>query len=282
VTRTSVTWRGLTLTTGTDAAYRILSLEGWEERPTARYDKQVRTRGHGTHPSPLWSDERIVTIEGQCWSEEQRDQMLFGLQAAAAYGEDDSTEPLTVVAANRTLSAGAQLLVCKPMLARTEWGMGRFGWLLQWRCPDPLRYGPARSPYIGLPVSGGGLTYPLTYPLDYGAPGSTGQLVLTNAGTAPAPIVFGVRGALPQGFELSAGSRRLTYVAQVPSGQVIAVDTAAGTVLVEGTADRRANLTYADWLEVPPMSSLTVQFTSLGGVYDVGAQLTATFADTYW
>lgn len=277
---TSLSWRGLTV--GAGSRYRMRTLEGWEDRPTARYDKQNRTRGHGSHRSHVWSDERTVTVEGWCWTATDRDALLMGLQAVSAYSDTDDTEPLVVTAAGRTLTAGAQLLEARPALLRGEWGVGRFGWLLQWRCPDPLRYGPPRTVPTGLPTSGGGLVYPLTYPLDYGALGDTGQLQLTNAGTAPAPILFTVRGPLPQGWELSAAGQRLTYPVPVPAGQVLAIDTAEGTVLVEGTASRRANLTAADWLTVPAQSSLTVQLTSLGGAYDPAAQATATVQDTYW
>lgn len=289
---TSLLWRDLTLATGRDAPYRIHTLEGWEDRPPARYDKQPRSRGHGTHRSTLYSDERTVTVEGWCHSAEERDELLFGLQAVGAYAEDDDTEPLTVTAAGRTLWAGGQLLEARPMLTRGQWGIGRFGWLLQWRCPDPLRYGAARtSEPVGLPTAGGGLTYPLSYPLSYGAAGSTGRVTLTNAGTAPAPVVLAVRGDLPGGVELSSAAtgERLTYVAPIPGAQVVEFDTAAGTVLVEGTSSRRAALTAADWLHVPARDrrtgeagELTVQLTSLSTVTAGGAQLTATTQDTYW
>jgi hypothetical protein len=84
---------------------------------------------------------------------------------------------------------------------------------LQWRCPDPLRYGSSQS-YgpIGLPTSGGGLVYPLVYGLTYGTQGTVGQLTLTNAGTADASVVFTVTGSLPLGFQISSSDgQRLTF-----------------------------------------------------------------------
>lgn len=277
---TSVLWRGLPMGAGT--RYRIRSLEGWEARPPARYSKVPRTGGHGTHRSRVLSDERIVTVEGWCWSSVERDQLLADLQAAAGYVDGDDTNPLAVTVAGRALTAGGQLIEARQMLIRGEWGIGRFGWLLQWRCPDPLRYGPARALSTELPNPGGGLTYPLTYPLDYGAAGTSGSITLTNPGSADAPIVLAARGGHEQGFEVSAAGRRLTYGAPVPAGQVIELDTARGTVLVEGTASRRSNLVRADWLMVPARSSLTVQYTTLGGARDPGALLTATWSETHW
>jgi hypothetical protein len=280
VNPTTVAWRGLTMATGQDTDYRIIELEGWEELPAPRYDKTPRTNSHGVHPSKVWSDERIVTVTGFSWSAAERDARVAELQSGLAFGDDE--EPLTITAAGRTLTAQAQLLAARAALLRGEWGVGRFGWLAQWRCPDPLRYGPETTLSTGLPDAGGGLTYPLAYDLDYGAAGATGSITLTNAGTADAPIVFAVRGPLEQGFEISAGGQRLRYPVAVPAGQVLELDTAAGTVLVEGTASRRGNLTVADWMRVPKKGSLTVQFTSLGGARDPAAQLSATWAEAHW
>jgi hypothetical protein len=91
-----------------------------------------------------------------------------------------------------------------------------------------------------------------------------------------------VTGPLPSGFELSAYGRRLLYPVAVPAGQTVTIDTAAGTVVVEGTANRRAELVVADWLTVPAGSTSTVQFTSLGGAYDPAAIVTATYASAWW
>jgi hypothetical protein len=280
---TNVAWRGLTLGNGT--LYRLDTVEGWEERPPGRYNNTPRTRAHGSHRSQVLADERIVTVTGWAFTPEQRDELLEQLQDVSGFGDVDDTEPLTITAAGRTLTAGAQLIRAVPSLNRGQWGAGWFGWLLQWRCPDPLRYGPARTVGpVGLPTDGGGLTYPLSYPLGYGTAGETGRVALANAGTAPAPIVFAVRGDLPGGAELSAAAtgQRLTYAQPIPGQQLVEIDTAAGTVLVEGTSSRRAALISADWLHVPARSQLTVQFTSLSLEHAGTAQLVATTQDTYW
>ena len=279
---TAVLWRDLTMATGPSATYRITSLEGWEGLPAPRYDKLNRTRGHGSHSSPVWADERVVTVEGRSWDQENRDQVLWELQSRMTF--DGGEEPLTVTAAGRTLTAAAQLLRCDPVMVAQDWGIGRFGWIAQWRCPDPLRYGLPGAPLsTGLPTSSGGLTYPLVYPLTYGVAGNSGRITIPNPGSAPASIVFDVSGPLPAGFELSSGSQRLVYPVAVPAGQVITIDTAAGSVVAEGTADRRGNLTVADWLQVPPGSALAVQFSSLGGAYDAAATVTvAAPRGAYW
>jgi hypothetical protein len=229
--KTSLTWNGLTIGAGT--RYRMLTLEGWEELPASRYDKQPRANAHGAHPTPVYADERIVGVEGYCWDSTDRDQLLSDLRAFLTFADDpdEDTEPLAVTAAGKTLTAGAQLITALPKLTRGEWGVGRFGWLLQWRCPDPRRYGAPQTAPTGLPSASGGLTYPLAYPLAYGTVGVTGRITLTNPGTAPAPILLQVTGAHDVGWEVSAveTGQRLTYPVPVPAGQTIELDTAAGT-----------------------------------------------------
>lgn len=271
---TSGVWRGLAFGAGT--SFRVREVEGWEELPAPRYEKQPRARAHGVHRTRVWADERIVTVTGYCWTAADRDSLVAELEAGLVFGDDEDGEPLTLTVAGRTLTAQAQILAARPVLKAGEWGIGRFGWVAQWRCPDPIRYGQPGDPVsTGLPTSGGGLAYPLTYPLAYGTVGDPGQITLVNDGTAPAPIAFTVTGGLPAGFEISADTgQRLVYAETVPAGQTLHGDTGAGTLLAEGTSERRGNLTVADWMQVPARGQLTLQFTSLGGAYDPAATLT--------
>jgi hypothetical protein len=275
-----VTWRGLTL--GGDVSdFEITEITGWEDLGDVEDYSQPRARGHGEHPGDLYSRARIVSVTGEVVDSLRRDALAAELRAAT--GLDSEIRDLSVDLFGLVLTAGARLLR-RSVTIVPSYVVGGVPFALQWRCPDPLRYGyPQPSQSVGLPTSGGGLAYPLAYDLDYGAAGEDGSLTLTNPGTAPAPIVMEVRGPLEQGFEVSAAGQRLRYPVPVPAGQVITIDTGAGTVLVEGTADRRANLTIADWFQVPALSSLMVQFTSLGGAYDPGAALTVpAFRAAYW
>lgn len=289
----AVVWRDLTLSRAT--GHRIVSIEGWESLPPNRYDKIPRARGHGAHPSPVWADERLITVTGTSYSVADRDQLLLNLMRRMSL--DEREEPLAITTAGRTLTAAAQLLRADPVISAGSWNVGLIKWVAQWRCTDPLRYGPEQSLDTGLPTSGGGLSWPAFGgaggTLDWGTPGVTGQLTLTNPGTAAAAIVLDVQAGsangLQKGWEVSAAGKRLTYPAAVPPGQLIEVDTGAGSVLAERTADRRGELTRADWLLIPAAipatgrpGSLTLQFTSLGGPYDPGTRLYARWKETNW
>lgn len=274
---TEITWAGLTL--GGDSDYSVLSITGWEELAGLTDMSAARVRGHGDHLGDQFSQARIVTVTGEIVDSVDRDSLARALESVTSVRS--GLQDLTIELFGQALTAQGRI-VQRALTIGQEYDFGAVPFALQWRCPDPLRYGPAVTTSTGLPTTSGGLVYPLTYPLSYGSAGSSGQLTLTNSGTADAPILFVVSGSLPNGFEISAAGQRLTYPAAVPSGQPVTIDTGSGSVTVEGTADRRTTLTNADWMQVPAMSSLTVQFTSLGGTYDPAANLTASYRPAYW
>lgn len=282
-----VTWRGITL--GGDALpdVDVEQISGWDDLPDLQDMSQPRTRGHGDHPGDLFSQARVVTVTGTIASRRARDTLARVLMAGSPVSSP--VEPLTIETFGRSLTAGARL-VRRSLPVGENYAAGNVPFVLQWRCPDPLRYGPEQSLSTGLPTSAGGLVFPLfgSGALNWGPPDASGQLTLVNPGTADAGIDLAVTGGLQAGFEVSAAGERITYPTAVPAGQTVDIDTAAGTVLVEGTADRRGELLRADWFLVPAAApdgtpgSLTLQFTSLGGPYDPAARLTARWKETTW
>lgn len=277
-----ITWGGLVL--GGDTDYAISEISGWEDLADVTDLSVARVRGHGDHVGDIYARGRVVTVMGQIADSVDRDALAQALRAATPVSSE--VTDLSVDLLGQALTAGARLVRRTVTIART-YDVGEIPFALQWRCPDPLRYGQSQPPVsTGLPTSSGGLSYPLAYPLDYGTAGTPGQVTLTNEGTAPAPFVFEVFGGsttgLPGGFELSAGTQRLVYPTAVSPGETLTGDTAAGTLVAEGTADRRGFLTVADWMQVPAGGSLTIQFTSLGG-FDAAASFTVpSFRSAFW
>jgi hypothetical protein len=279
MTDTAVTWRGITIGGGGD--FHVEEITGWDDLPDITSYDQARSRGHGDHTGSQYARARIVTVSGSIASPTARNTLARALIAGSPV-ETDLLEDLSIQTFGQVLTAGARL-IRRSLPVGENYAAGVVPFALQWKCPDPLRYGAPQPPIsTGLPTSTGGLVYPLTYGLTYGTAGNPGQVALTNPGTADAAIVFTVTGGLSSGFEVSAAGQRITYPYEVPAGQTLVIDTAAGSALVEGTADRRGYLTNSDWMQVPAGGSLTVQFTSLGGAYDPAATLTASTRPAYW
>lgn len=294
---TTLTWRGLTVY-GTRASRHWLStLDGWEDLPPTRRDSQPRT-GHGTFGGTPLSDERTVTVTGACSTPAERDTLLHELQAVMWLSGTTDTEPLTIDHAGRVLTADAQLTRFKPGMG--TWSSGQFSWAVEWVCPDPLRYAAPVSVWTLFPTPRGGLEYDLYTDgagadlgwLDYGLASDTGRLVVTNTGTAPAPVLFQVEGEVaPQGFDIAqlASDRRLRFVGPNSATSVLVLDGATGNVLVDGTADRGGQLTHRDWPVVPAAtrvagvlvpSSLELAFINLGATSS--ARLTAVVRPGSW
>jgi hypothetical protein len=270
VADTEVTWRGLKL--GGDTGYILNEVTGWEDRPAVTDYDTPRSRGHGDHIGDLFSRSRIVTVSGKIADASGRDAMALALQGVSTVSS--TIEDLTIDLLGRSLTAGGRIIQSSVAIGM-NYSVGEIPFALQWKCPDPLRYGPAQAAAsTGLPTSSGGMVFPMVFPMDLGTSGDSGRIVLSNSGTAPAPILATITGGLPFGYEISSGGQRLRYETGVPAGETLTLDTAEGTVLAQGTADRRANLTIADWIQVPPLSSITLQFSSLGGAYDPAARLT--------
>lgn len=280
---TSVDFSGLTLGYGTP--YRIDSLAGWEELPSTRFEDVQRPNAHGAFDSVVYASARTVAISGWCFELDARDAILEALRRQV--GLQAGLAPLSVTVAGRTLTSQARVTKAGAILTRGEWGIGRFGWQVEWRCPDPLRYSESVPASCGFPGSSGGLTFPLFAPdgvLDFGVLADPGSVTVRNEGTADAPVRLRVDGPTPpEGFDLVDvdTGRRLRYIDAIPAGSWVDLDSATGTVTINGQADRSGFLSIAQWWQVPAGGSSTVAFVPLGAS-NTQARLTASVAPAWW
>lgn len=276
-----------TLLMGPDTPYDIAEAEGLDELPDLRDDDEDRPGQHGQDSGPDLASGRTVelTLEVMGTPDVPYTTALADLRRATVPDEDGQTVPLWF----RLPGLPVLRLDVKPRRRRiptnTEYEMGFAEADLQLRSPRPFAVGSERTASTGLVSSGGGgLAYPLAYPLEYGDAGSSGRVVLANAGTAPSWQTYTVWGPFDEtGFEildLSTG-RRLVYSAAVDEGSWVVIDTATGRVLEQGTASRRFNLTRAQWAPIRPAQSAAVQISALG-IPQASARLDVVWTDTYW
>ncbi|MEN0083996.1 MAG: hypothetical protein AAGC66_04430 [Leifsonia sp.] len=133
---------------------------------------------------------------------------------------------------------------------------------------DPKRYGPlvVPTPKTGLPTGGGGVGYPITYPLDFGVPGNPGTIVLANTGNAAVVPDFQITGGLSGGFDLLAQetSAHKRFERLIPSDSVVTLRQSEGRAFIDGDNDVTRDLTYDEPIVVPPKSFVTVQFNAIG------------------
>lgn len=133
---------------------------------------------------------------------------------------------------------------------------------------DPLKYGPTEILTTGLPVSSGGLAFPIVFPIDFGTVGNSGRVVTTNSGEAETVSLIEVTGGLGGGFSAACVElgREIRFERQIPLGSTVSVDLRTGQAFIDGQSPVSGSLTRRDWWTVPPGETRTIQFNSIGAV----------------
>lgn len=150
-----------------------------------------------------------------------------------------------------------------------------FGWQLPllcakgyWESVDTKNTAPVQvssAPTDGLDWGSGGLDWG-SGGLDWGTSGVQGTITIDNAGNLPAWPVFTFAGPVLQpSLTDPLTGRQLLYSGQVLAGQTLVIDTSPDTrsVTLDGV-DRFGYMLSAQWMSVPPRSSLVLQFGGSG------------------
>lgn len=280
----SFSWSGIDFTT--DGPYYLTDVEGWSNPPDASAQDRAISGGHGSAKMPMIRGSRTVTLSGVCVGKDVRDQLLRRLDDAMAFGfdEGETSSPLAGYVAGQVLTADAQLQRYAPLTQKQMWGRGVFPWSIQWRCPDPLRYGAYRSETSVIGQSGAGLTLPLALPAAFPANPIGGQITINNPGNARTPVVLSLQGPLDQpGVIVNGGTARqrsTEYPLTLSDSDRLVIDTSSGGALLNG-AYRAPRLG----------SSLTKKLELMPGVNSVAAlgiagasspTLTVLYRPAYW
>ncbi len=244
-----IEWGGVLLGSGT--AYRWLELTGLEDLPGIDSGNVSRPARHGSWPGIAYAQERTITWSSQVSTEP----IDFGtavraLRQATALSSDDVDAPLVI----RT-KGGEERLAYGRIRNRAipnekDAGIGRVKATIAWVCADPRLYSvDEHDTEIPQPSGGSGLTYPLIYPLDWGAGGESGSRLILNDGDTPSSPRIEITGpCTTPAVTLVASGRTIELDLTIGSGETVVIDTAAGTIEIDG-ADRLYALTARS---VPP------------------------------
>ncbi len=178
-----VEWRS-NLWGGTDAAVAMTGLDGWLNWQL-RGSNADRPGRHGSFPGLKRLTERTVEVELTSMSDDAA--LLSAIRTATVPEEDPVEEPLVIWAGTTEPQRVMARLERRAIPTDYDWSVGHHRCTLQWVATDPRRYSLAEytSPMIGLVSPGiGGLSFPMSFPLSFGTPGTPGVLTVTNAGEA--------------------------------------------------------------------------------------------------
>jgi hypothetical protein len=251
--------------TGTDPY--LVDLPGWDDSAAVKRDKVRRNTGHGVFgQSPVYDDAKYFEIVGRIIHPGGAAQIralrttLMGLKRLAPGW------PVTVADS----TDGSVRTAYVEFNGKLEFYVADENAVADFTIPlamkDPRTYGPVEVLSTGLPSGGGGITFPLQFPLDFGAPGVPGRVVTTNAGEAETYSIIEVTGGLSEGF--SAVCRELgqeiRFERQIPLGSTVSVDLRTGQAFIDGQSPVSGSLTRRDWWTNPPGATRTIQLNGLG------------------
>lgn len=252
-------------------------IKGWSMGGGVESNMTNRAGEHGMYDGPTYRRGRVISITGMCIAPDRASAEAAADLLAGTLG-DGSMGTLTVT--NAVGSRSAQVRMSGEPQATWTGGLV-FAWTLQFTAPDWRRYGAPSSLSTSLAGGGGGLVWPIGSYFDFGAPGSLGQVTLSNTGNAPTEPVFTVTPPLAAGFQITyvQTGQRIVYPAAVVDNTVI--DCSAGSVLMGGV-DRTGLLSVDQFFSVPKGSNATFQFSTLGAeTASTPTSMSATLAPAY-
>lgn len=155
-----------------------------------------------------------------------------------------------------------------------------FGWQVTLVAPDPVKLSAVEhtTGLVPLPITTGGLTWPVTWPISWPSTTVVGTAQCTNSGSVDTGLIIQVFGPVIQPrVSLARGTdvQTLQFNLTLDSGQWLTVDTKAHTVLLNDTVSRRGLTSGTFPILSPGTSELSWQSTT----YDSAARVSATWHD---
>ncbi|AHH98336.1 phage distal tail protein [Kutzneria albida] len=272
-----ITINGSTDTNGCD--WILTKEDGWFGSPAVKAIRNDKPASRGVFRGVEYRGARVIVLEGTLSAPSVATLQNAIDTLSAVCPDPKSLYPLTVTSAN---SARYINVALDAPITTTPISWQSVAFSLQLMAPDLRKLDNSLTTLsTGLTTAGtGGVSYPVTYPVNYGTPGSGGSLVVTNTGTADADMTFTLAGALttPTITRADTGDT-LTYNATLSSTDSVVINTNTGAV-TQGGINRRALLTANNWFSIPAQSSITIQFRS-GSPGDTGT-LTVSYRNTWY
>lgn len=273
---------------GAGTAWRWDDLQGWEETPGIDSGTVLKASDHGAWPGTFYAQTRTVTVSMVVRCEPGN--MNGTLRQLAAATPIDASDEVPLVV---QLDDDAPLMVFARCTRRAfnvarghRTGLARGA--IEFEASDPRRYSLLENVHTtGLPQPEPGLAWPLVFPLDFGTPGSTGNINATNSGDAPTHPTFAIKGPCdtPTIANLTTGAL-LEYDISLSASDTLYIDTNQGTVTLNGlTANRLYTATTRSQPEgafTLPAGSSALAFRSDDADPDPASTLSVTWRSAFW
>ncbi|MDN6559586.1 phage tail domain-containing protein [Bifidobacterium crudilactis] len=242
------------------------SLDAWHSLPESKAEISERPKAHGAFDVGTDWRQSAAFVLTVAYLSDSYTETVAAIRALTGLAQTDAL--ITMSVSEESVVTTRQVSIRRIDVPDLHDATSVGSIAIDLLAPDPVAYGVESSVSTGLPAPGGGVAFPVGFPVGFGAAGVDGRARFTNDGTAPAPVRFRVSGGLPDGFSLRCVETgdALTFRRPVASDDYVLLDSSDGSALLNGVSPVSGYLTDDDWWQVGPGETCTVQFTSLGGV----------------
>lgn len=247
----------------------LTSLEGWDDGWEGNAALDQRPTADGGWASLQYAVPRVIqlggTIDAETWDDATRAfqrllaQLPFRQLGSIAVSEGEGTVPeMTALVRQHG----------KPMLPGDVRNEGYAEFSLSLIAPDPRKYDTtSRMTSLVLPISSGGLSFPITFPISFPVSTTRSQATLENDGNVLTYPTMMLVGPCPPATITNLTTGEVMRVADpVPADQSLVIDVLGNTATTGGQG-RRVLGTW--WGLVPGVNEIA--FAADG--YDAAAQL---------
>lgn len=238
----TVDWNGdIQLGFGTRWVIDDPGIVGWEESTPVDKTSEARADSYGDRDTPLRARGRTVQVAGFVTTGTDRDNLVAAFRRALTLPQNPREKgELTITTAGRRLMAYGQVTGRK-ILMGSHWGLGRFGWAVQFQCDDYVRYGDELTATAPLTApAGSGITPPFTPALVLPFIAKSGSVTVVNSGERLTPLVATLKG--PQsgnvGIVNTTTGKTLRYALSLSSADTLVIDTRKGWAMLNNDSSR--------------------------------------------
>jgi phage-related protein len=260
-----------TLDIAGDSPYALVQAEGFASTPDIREFDTENAQQHGETFGDDFLNKRVITLqlEAHAETDEEFDTRIRALQVALAPGQGSRTLKFRLpgVAGGGVRQVEARTRKISAPIERERWFHRLPVITVQLECSDPRMYDATETEVsTTLPIGGGGLTFPLTFPIVF-EPVDGGSLQVPNEGTFPTLPVLTIFGpcTVPKVTHVQTDSF-LQFNLSLAEGSFLEIDFRSRTVLLNGSGNRYNTLVNgSSWFEFTPGSN-ELRFNASSGM----------------
>ncbi len=248
-------YRGATFGDGT--LIEAASVEGFG-LPDLRTADAARSGAHGSYVGADWSQGRSIIMQLEAFGATSTalEALLAPLFAAAVPSSTESPLAFKLPGqVDRFVNARCRR---RSPVIDNAYALGFARFAIEFYASDPRIYATTLTSLSAtLPTVSGGLAFPAAAPFVFGSSGSGGAIAATNSGTFETPWTATFNGPLVAPTLSHTGQgKTLAFTGTLAAGETLVLDSAAKTVLLNGTASRYSWLTAASqWFTIEPGSN---------------------------